>query len=295
MSGMTDGGRRRKIYLDSRLRGNDKKEGWISAFAGMTRITMIGCGIASLVLAMTMFGVSSVVGYSSGVALSVPIKNDGVVNGSLISSGETGFELSALEYDPAFYGVVTMEPAVAFESLSSTAGAYPVTTTGTVQVRVSTANGVIKKNDNITTSKTAGVGIKVDYEGFVVGTALQECTDTDINNECLIAVSLAPRYAMGAQGSAKGLNLLLNIKKAASSPFLSPLTSMRYLMAVITTAVAFGLGFYFFGRHGKTGIEALGRNPLAAKKIGFGMAVNFTLTAVVIGAGLLIAYMILVL
>jgi hypothetical protein len=70
---------------------------------------------------------------------------------------------------------------------------------------------------------------------------------------------------------------------------------MRYLAAVLTTAVAFALGFFFFGRHGKAGIEALGRNPLAARTIGIGMAINIFLTVVVMGVGLLIAYMILVL
>lgn len=236
---------------------------------------------------------SGVEAFSSGMALSVPISGDAVVDGSLVSSGQAGFELSKVDYDPAFYGVVTTKPAVVFESVASTSGLFPVTTTGTVMVRVSTENGAIASGDNITTSITPGRGIRAESEGYIVGTALEDCTQEQ--SECLIPVSLAPRFAPGKQTAMKGINLITNIKKAASSPFLTPLTSMRYLLAVITTAVSFAFGFYYFGRSGKTGIEALGRNPLAAKKIGVGMILNFLLTTVFIGAGLLIAYMILVL
>lgn len=246
-------------------------------------------------LAIFLSSSGAVHAFSSGMALSIPIKDSFVSNGSLVSSGQTGFELSTIEYDPAFYGVVTTTPAVSFENRSLPSGSHPVTTSGTVTVRVNTSNGKIAVGENVTTSKIAGVGVKADYEGYVVGTALENCTEVDITKECLITVSLAPRFAAGTKTGMKSLNLFANVKKAASSPFLSPLTSLRYLLAVSTTAIAFGFGLYFFGRSGKSGIEAMGRNPLASKKIGMGMILNFVLTGVVIGAGLLIAYMILVL
>ena len=236
-----------------------------------------------------------VMAYSSGVALSVPIKADIVPDASLISSGDIGFILSAIDYDPAFYGVVTASPAAIFEDMTLNNGHHPVTTTGTVLVRVVTKNGAIKKSDNVTTSSVPGVGMKADFEGYIVGTSQESCEEPDPTKECLILVSLAPRFSAGKSQGVSGVNLFLNIKKAASSPFLSPLTSMRYLLAVATTAISFALGFFFFGRHGKAGIEALGRNPLAANKIGLGMAINMTMTVVAVATGLLIAYMILIL
>lgn len=238
-------------------------------------------------------GVTSVMAQSSGVALSVPLIDAVAPNGSLVSSGKTGFELSRLEYDPGFYGVVTNDAAVSFQDISSGSGTFLVTSNGAVKARVTTKNGKISIGDNITTSKDIGCGMRADYEGYVVGTALESC-NVDPGLECMISVSLAPRYAQAVTGN-KGVNLFTNMKKAASSPFLSPLTSLRYLLAVSTTALAFGLGLYFFGRSGKSGIEAMGRNPLASHKIGMGMLFNFVLTGVVIAAGLLIAYMILVL
>lgn len=231
---------------------------------------------------------------SSSVALSVPVIDSIVPNGSLVSTGTTGFELSKTDYDPSFYGIVTNESAAVFEATSSSnSSLYPVVTIGSVRIRVSTANGVIKVGDNITSSKTPGVGQKADYEGYIVGTALEGYSDT--TQEGLIPVSLAPRYSQGTKTNMRGINLITNFKKAAGQPFLSPLTSLRYLVAVLVTACAFGFGFYFFGRMGKTGIEALGRNPLASRTIGIGMIFNFFLIIAIIGVGLLISYLILTL
>jgi len=261
----------------------------------MRKANFTRCVFAIMSVGLIFFCVESVMAYSSGVALSIPIKADLVPDASLVSSGETGFELSAIDYDPAFYGVVTASPAAIFEDMTLKNGHHPVTTTGTVLVRVLTKNGIIKKDDNVTTSSVPGVGMKADFEGYIVGTSQGSCEEPDPTKECLILVSLAPRFSAGKSQGVNGVNLFLNIKKAASSPFLSPLTSMRYLLAVATTAISFALGFFFFGRHGKAGIEALGRNPLAARKIGLGMAINMTLTVAAVVTGLLIAYMILVL
>ena len=233
---------------------------WRSSARGQVAMTGV-CVLSFLVFS------SNALAQSSGMALSVPIADLGITDGTLISSGLTGFETSKVEYDSAFYGVVTTSPAIAFEDVSSASGSFLVTTTGTVQVRVTTQGGKIKVGDNVTTSSIAGVGTMAEFEGYVVGTALEPCTETDVTKECLIKVSLAPRYSPGSKSGTRGVNLFLNIKKAAGSPFLSPLTSLRYLLAVLTTASAFAFGFYFFGRSGKTGIEALGRNPLAAKKL----------------------------
>ncbi len=233
--------------------------------------------------------------FSSGVALSIPIDEAGVLDGSLVSSGLGGFKLSKTDYDSAFYGVVTSNPAVVFETVATTSGVYSVASNGTAKVRVSSKNGAINRGDNIVTSETPGVGMKGEFDGYVVGVALENYLEADKNKEGLILVSLAPRFAVGEKSGMKGINILQNVKRAASSPFLSPLTSMRYLLAVVVTAVSFGFAFYYFGRSGKTGLEALGRNPLASKKIGVGMVINFLLTALFMGVGLLIAYMILVL
>ncbi|MBM3208775.1 hypothetical protein FJZ40_00575 [Candidatus Shapirobacteria bacterium] len=227
---------------------------------------------------------------SSGVALSILVKGEKIADGGLVSSTPEGYVLSATAYDPSFYGVVAFKPAVAFESTAS-ADLYPVITSGKVYLLADSGTGPIKEGDFITTSKTPGVGQKGEGGGFMIGTALENLA---AGKTAKLLVSLNPRYNTNVVGG-KGVNLLLSIKTAAASPFLTPLTSLRYLLAVIVSALSFGLGFFFYGRFAKTGIEALGRNPLAAKTISAGIVFNVLLTTVIIFSGLFLAYLILVL
>ncbi len=230
---------------------------------------------------------------SSGIAISIPISGQNIINGSIISATNNGYVLTKEAYDPAIFGVVSTRPAVSFEATSS-ASTYPVITNGKVYVRVSGINGEIKKGDFVTSSRTFGVGEKVTATGFILGTALESYTPANSKEIGMILVSVNPRYNTAVE-SGQGVNLLLDFKSAVSSPFLSPLTSLRYLLAVLVTAVAFAAGFWYFGRFGKAGIEALGRNPLAAKTITLGIVFNLLLTIVIMFAGLLLAYLILVL
>lgn len=230
---------------------------------------------------------------SSGIAISISVINNGVTDGDIISSTDKGYVRAKIAYDPSLYGVIVEKPAVSFES--SQANMYPVITSGKVYVRVSSINGNIKIGDFITSSITAGVGQRGEGQAYMLGTALENYENSDTQATGIILVSLKPGYNTNVVSGGRGINLLSNVKSAASSPFLTPLTSLRYMLAVIVTAVSFFAGIWYFGRFGKTGIEALGRNPLAAKTIALGIAINLLLTVVIMGAGLFLAYLILVL
>ena len=232
---------------------------------------------------------------SSGIAISLPIAGTGIANGSVISSTTTGYELTKSSADPNIYGVVTDNPAVSFQQKVLQPGMYQVITNGKTYVRVSGKNGNIKQGDYLTSSDVPGTALRTDATGFVVGTALEAKDFSTPDTVELVLTAVSPRYNTNVSTSAKGVNLLSNFKSAASSPFLTPLTSMRYLLAVIVTAVAFGGSFLYFGRFGRTGIEALGRNPLAAKMITIGVIANIILTVIILGSGLFLAYLILVL
>ncbi|MCL4353134.1 hypothetical protein M1615_01525 [Patescibacteria group bacterium] len=227
---------------------------------------------------------------SSGIANSLPIFGKNIENGSIISSVPKGYVLSSTAYDPAIYGVVVENPAVSFKN-TAFANLYPVITSGEVYVRVSAINGGINKGNFITSSKIPGVGQKADENGYMIGMALEPFKGTG-SQTGMILVALKPGYNT-AVSNERGINLLNYLKTAVSSPFLSPLTSMRYLLAVAVTAASFIFGFLYFGRFGKTGIEALGRNPYKARVISIGIAFNVGLTVVMIVAGLFLAYVIL--
>ncbi|MFH1244360.1 MAG: hypothetical protein V1487_02185 [bacterium] len=228
-------------------------------------------------------------GTSTGVANYVKVSGESP-DGSIVISTEQGYELAKIAYDPSIHGVVVDNPAVSFQN-ENIEGLVAVVTNGRARVRVAAIAGEIKEGDFITSSTTPGVGQKGDQNGFILGRAI---TGYSGSGEGMIEVMLNPKYNSAVSGS-KGINLFKGIKSAASSPFLSPLTSMRYLLAVVVTAVAFGGGFAYFGKFGKTGIEALGRNPLAAKTIYAGIGVNVMLTITIVGGGLFLAYLILVL
>jgi hypothetical protein len=272
-------------------------ENWLSKFSKVF-VLLIAFVLLVFLIAPLVVAAEEI---SSGIAISLPISSENVQDGDIISSTNEGYILSPAPYDPAIIGVVAGKPAVSFEATSNaaettgSASTYPVITLGKVYVRVCTANGPIKNGDFLTSSKMPGVGQKADGVGFIVGTAIQNYQESDPAKIGKILVSLNPRYNTAVSGGGKGVNLLLNIKSAASSPFLTPLTSLRYLLAVFVTAVSFTLGFLYFGRFGKTGIEALGRNPLAAKTIYLGIVFNILMAILIIFAGLFMAYLVLVL
>ena len=243
---------------------------------------------------------------SSGLAISVPIADKNAKDGSIISSTSKGFTLSNIDYDPSIYGVISQNPALFIEKTAGFSNTKPVMTSGHVQVLVSTSNGAISENDFITTSGVPGVGQKAKINGFIVGTALEkfnpnksECVSTRSKKldqfVCMgkIMVAVNPHYngsSIGTRG-----NIIQVIKDSGNVFSLFPLVSFRYLLAALIAIIAFVLGFIYFGRVARTGVEALGRNPLASRMISLGIFFNLLLTVGIMAIGLAIAYLILIL
>ena len=230
-------------------------------------------------------------GQSSGLAISIPITDKNAKDGSIISSTPKGYALSSLPYDQSIYGVITENPSVFIENINLS-DTKPVLSNGKAYVLVSTINGNIKTNDLITTSAIAGVGQKATINGFILGTALQSYTEKDKNKVGKILVSVNPRYN-GSFTALRG-NILQILKEAPKEAFVSPFNFFRYLLAALVALAAFMIGLIYFGKTARTGVEALGRNPLAGRMIMLGVLFNLLLTLVIIGVGLAIAYLILV-
>lgn len=233
---------------------------------------------------------------SSGIAVSIPINDKNVQDGDIVSSRNNGYFLSDTPYDPSIFGVVTQNPAVSFENLDSPT-AKAVISSGKVYVRVSAINGNIKTKDLITSSTIKGVGQKATQNGFVLGTALENYESRDPKKIGKILVSFNPHYNSDTLPGTSALrtNIFQTIKNAASASSLSPLASLRYLLAALIVIIAFILGFIYFGRVAMNGVEALGRNPLAGRLIQLSVVFNLLLTIGIMGIGLAIAYLILIL
>jgi len=156
-------------------------------------------------------------------------------------------------------------------------------------VRVSGTGGKLKRGDFITTSATPGLGVKAGKSGNVLGMALDEYLE---EGEGKVLASIAIRPAIVAT-AARG-NVVETLKQGLLAPTLSPLASLRYVLAVIVVIISFVLGFVYFGRVARAGVEAMGRNPLAGRMIAVGVVFNLLLTVAIMGGGLIAAYLILI-
>ncbi|OGM12670.1 hypothetical protein A2141_02130 [Candidatus Woesebacteria bacterium RBG_16_40_11] len=230
---------------------------------------------------------------SSGLALSIKVDDsDKVQNGHIICSLDNGYGLCASPFATEMYGVVTDNPAAALEYEDKT-DVKLVITSGTAVVKVTAANGNIKKGSLITTSTNPGVGQLADKNGYVLGTALESyepANPTDIG-EINVAINIHPAASISGARS----DLLTVLREGISAPLFEPLASLRYILAALILLMAFVLGFAYFGRVSKTGVEAIGRNPLAGRMIQTSVMLHVIITAVIIIVGFAMAYVILIL
>lgn len=225
---------------------------------------------------------------SSGIATYVKISDKNVQDGDIIKFTKDGYKRADTPYDTSIFGVVVKNPAMSLES-GKIPNALPVVTNGKVYVRVSTKNGPIKSGDLITTSTTPGVGQKATENGYVVGTALEDYKDTGKIGRIVMQLNITFNGVTGSTTT----NLLSTFRLALSSPYLTPLNALRYVFATGIVLVALFMSVTYFGRMATTGVEALGRNPLAGKSITVGIVINVSLGIGIIGLAIAVAYLIL--
>ena len=144
-------------------------------------------------------------------------------------------------------------------------------------MKVSSKNGRIMAGDKVTSSSVSGAGMKALQEGSTIGVALRDAQNDD-------------------PSKIERIQIALNIHSIEpSNPLVaSPSKGLRYLLALFVGGISVVVGFVYFGKIATKGVEALGRNPLAARIIGFGVGVHLLLTVVIILSGALIAYVILI-
>lgn len=229
---------------------------------------------------------------SSGIAITVDVTGDNVEDGSIICKQDTGFSLCNSDYQTEMYGVVVASPSAAFVEPKSDTSFF-VISTGKTAVRVSTKNGNVKKGDMITTSTIPGVGVVADKNGYVVGAALEDYSSDNPDNIGTVMVLLNIHPAAGLSGAKT--NLMTALREGLSAPTFEPLASLRYILAALIVLLSFVMGFIYFGRVSKTGIEAIGRNPLASRMIQLSILLHIIVTVVIILVGFGMAYIILIL
>lgn len=228
---------------------------------------------------------------SLGIANYVPIEGDNVQNGDIISSNDKGYFLSKAPYDPLVIGVVSTKPAVSLNLVAEDSSTYPVVTSGNVEVNVTSINGDIKEGDFIASSVVPGAGMKAKQTGYVIGRALEPYINSDPKVVGSINIALNLHYSYSSDKTANSLKDILSLSILAS--YESPSAVFKYVVAGVVILLSFILGVVSFGRVANTGVEALGRNPLAGKMIQMGIVLNVLITLAIIVAGFGMAFLII--
>jgi hypothetical protein len=235
--------------------------------------------------------------FTLSVARSLLIADSPLHEGDIISISRKGYVRTRLAYDPTMIGVIVSRPAITLTVKEATAEAarkQRVVDSGEVLVRVTTANGPIRGGDPVTSSPLPGVGMKAIKSGYAIGTALAAYSEKDPKKIGLIRVAAQIRYyaASGGGGAvSSALGDIFNLSLLAS--YEQPLVVFKYLIAAIVLLTSLFIGFFYFGRIAKSGIDSLGRNPLAGRMIQAGIFFNVFLALIVIGVGVALAFVII--
>lgn len=251
--------------------------------------------LALISLSFFIFLVSGTVRAQSGqtgVAIPIIVTGEQPEEGDIICTGRGSYMVCDDTYSTGMFGVVTTFPAAAFQ-MAPQENQHLVLTHGDADIRVSAQNGDIKKGDLLTSADVRGVAMRASRNGYVLGMALEDYAPEDKNQIGSIAVSvdIHPTTIFIDVRS----NLLQALREGLAAPVLTPLAALRYMLAAFVTIASFVLGFVHFGRLAKTGVEAIGRNPLARLQIQSTVTINLILMVIIFGGGLFLSYFILVL
>lgn len=228
---------------------------------------------------------------SSGVAISSSVADSNAQDGDILCTYPEGNMRCNIEYDTSVYGVISDNPALSIEDFDLNPSRL-VLSSGVATVRVTSVNGNINEGDLITTSLKPGLGQKATRNGYVIGIAIENYSSDNPDAIGSIQVDLNIHPASGLSGS-RG-NLIQFIRQGLAVPVFEPVESLRYILAALMIIISFTLGMVYFGRASRTGIEAVGRNPLAKRVIQLTIFMNIALTIVIVMVGLAIAYLILI-
>lgn len=220
-------------------------------------------------------------------AISYDVVDSEAVDGDILITTDKGLVRADGPDSTQMFGVLQSSPLIVVEVEGDTSQ-QPIARTGVASVNITNEGGNIKRGDYITSSATPGKGMKAQYSGYVIGTALN---DFNFNNETEAQIPVALRIEFaeidGARSTSQiadffGASLLQNIKDPEKFAQL-----IRFLVAGSIAIGGFMIAFFAFSRSIPASIEAIGRNPLARSSIMFTIFINIglTITTVLVSIG----------
>ena len=222
---------------------------------------------------------------SGQIASNTQVDDSDAAAGDILTKSGDEIVRATTAYDPNLFGIVVENPSVVLNKKSATT--LPVISYGEVLVRVSSSNGQVQQGDFVTSSKKAGVGQRATDSGFVIGKALEDLDSSE--GTIGVFVNIQYRNVEGRPTFGRIFSFLLtSLEKPENLPEV-----LRYLFALIVGGGAFFLGFISFVRSMRSGVEAVGRNPLAKTSIQVAMLVNLAGISILTAAGVALALFII--
>ena len=252
----------------------------------MTKILAIIFLITAIYIASDSQVLSQPIG--TGIAQVIEMVDGNTSDGSLICSSPEGFTSCRVPYAPQMYGVISDSPAGYYEPTYQVNNGRYVLTSGIVPVRYVLGADLIRRGMFVTSSDTPGAVMQATENGYVLGTAVEDANAT--SGLVLVALNIHPEANLANPRS----NLIAVLREGSQAPVLSPLDSLRYLIAALLIIASFIIGFVYFGRMANTGVEAIGRNPLASRQIQFNMFLHIGITILIVIVGMFLSYLVLI-
>lgn len=229
-------------------------------------------------------GVKAVTGVESfNIATTYEIASKNLVDGDIVTLTENSGKivLASPDMEGKILGVV--DERAPFVYRTSEEG-VPVVHQGEVYVNVLTEKE-IRKGDLITLSGVPGKGMKSSDESYpVVGIAQEDLSSESAKGEVGMGrVLVTLRLVEQGVGSQHILSyylreLGLSVLEVFTQPKQVELFA-RYFIAALITLLALFVSFRNFGKSIVQGLESIGRNPLAGKKIQAMIILNILLIA----------------
>src|SRR3989344_2392501 len=248
------------------------------------RISLISLVLLSALAVFPQFVFSQENVTNGQIATNLKIEDKEARAGDILSKSEDALVRSKEPYDPSIFGVAVENPSIVLNK--ETDETLPVVSYGEVLVKVTSKNGEIKRGDFVTSSSDPGDGQKSTESGFVLGKALEDLEGD--SGQISAFVNIQYRTVEARANFARLINVLTSsLEKPENFP-----EFLRYLFALLVGGGAFLLGFLSFVRALRSGVEAIGRNPLARTSIQVALMFNLigilVLTAGGIGLALFI-------
>jgi hypothetical protein len=246
----------------------------------------------------------------SYTTVAVPIVVEGTArDGDIIAyDPRTGtYHVSKSTGDENVFGVIVDDPVLYMESdVSERQGARPVVRQGEAVVNVSTAAGVIRAGDLVTTSSIPGTGQRASRDdiGYILGFAIEDMFVS--SNEVTVGDMVAQlgnvpvALRIGPHLSEKGVSFIASTSiegfhqhpdgefdTAAGSIDLFKV--LRYILAAVVALTAMIISVRRFGDTFTQSVISVGRNPLARPQIRSILFWNALLIVLVSGVGFAIA------